>query len=211
MKNLPGFLLLLCMFSPATLLVAGEVKQPIARVHIEPLDFSIHTGVNVRLELREGTGEYSFIYRWFLNGEENYFQTTPVFPGSLLQRGDKLSVEIIPVDLNDNRLKPVVIHDMVVGNASPVIISDPSAILSVAGYSYKVTATDPDGDTLTFNLEEAPEGMEIDPATGQIIWQFDTMPQGVFPVKIIVEDGFEGRAEQTFELNLSLVNKETTQ
>ena len=37
-------------------------------------------------------------------------------------------------------------------------------------YIYPVTAVDPDNDLLTYSLLEAPEGMSIDPVTGEIRW-----------------------------------------
>ena len=54
-------------------------------------------------------------------------------------------------------------------NQDPVITSTP-IIEAVVGqlYEYLVRANDPDGDTLTYNLNEAPEGMVIDSQTGQI-------------------------------------------
>jgi RHS repeat-associated protein len=54
-------------------------------------------------------------------------------------------------------------------NQDPTIISTP-IIEAVAGqpYEYLVRAKDPDGDLLTFSLNQAPEGMVIDPETGLI-------------------------------------------
>ena len=72
-------------------------------------------------------------------------------------------------------------------------------------YSYQVVATDPDDDKLTYKLEAAPEGMKVNPSTGLIEWPFDLLPEGVFPVRIVVEDGFGGRVVQEFELIFSQI------
>ncbi|WP_250565987.1 DUF4114 domain-containing protein, partial [Adonisia turfae] len=42
--------------------------------------------------------------------------------------------------------------------------------LRVGDYNYDVDAIDPDDDTLTYSLVEKPEGMEINPETGEISW-----------------------------------------
>ncbi|UKP00954.1 colicin E3/pyocin S6 family cytotoxin [Nostoc sp. UHCC 0870] len=54
-------------------------------------------------------------------------------------------------------------------NQDPIITSTP-IIEAVVGqpYEYLVRANDPDGDPLTFSLNQAPQGMVIDPQTGRI-------------------------------------------
>ncbi|BAZ50329.1 YD repeat protein [Nostoc sp. NIES-4103] len=54
-------------------------------------------------------------------------------------------------------------------NQDPIITSTP-IIEAVVGqpYEYLVRANDPDGDPLNFSLNQAPEGMVIDPQTGRI-------------------------------------------
>ncbi|AFY56856.1 RHS repeat-associated core domain protein [Rivularia sp. PCC 7116] len=76
-------------------------------------------------------------------------------------------------------------------NQDPIITSTP-IIEAVVGqpYEYLVRANDPDGDTLTYNLNEAPQGMVINPQTGQISYtptitattlNFDTSDNQVRP------------------------------
>ena len=56
-------------------------------------------------------------------------------------------------------------------NDAPVITSVPNTSATEAvAYSYAVTASDVEGDTLTWSLTEAPAGMEIDADTGVIRW-----------------------------------------
>jgi hypothetical protein len=62
----------------------------------------------------------------------------------------------------------------VVGNRAPSITSQPVTQATVGEvYTYQVTATDPDGDTLFFLLpqdQNPPAGMQIDSRTGVIRW-----------------------------------------
>lgn len=200
--------LVFTLFCPSLLLADSHV---IVEVKVTPLPFDANTGATVDVVTVESSSGLEFEYRWFVNGEENFFEKGQTFPGSLLKRGDQLSIEITPITFNGERLRPFISLPIETGNASPQIISEPPSTLTDQGFSYLVKATDPDADPLTFQMAEAPAGMVIDSQSGQITWQFDTMPQGVFPVKIIVEDGYDGRAEQTFELNLSLVEKKGIQ
>nr|WP_224746767.1 Ig domain-containing protein [Pelovirga terrestris] len=142
-------------------------------------------------------------YRWLINGEEHFFETSTHLPGNLFKRGDVIAVEVTPVTYAGERLAPIVSRPFEAINAAPVITSEPPEELSETGFRYQVTATDPDGDALTFRLENTPEGMQINASAGLIQWNVDAMPEGIFPVKIIVDDGHGGQTEQSFELQLA--------
>ncbi|MBD2616571.1 hypothetical protein H6G94_36050, partial [Nostoc punctiforme FACHB-252] len=56
-------------------------------------------------------------------------------------------------------------------NAAPVIQTQANKeIIRGYSYSYDVDATDPNGDSLQYNLLVSPDGMTIDPSTGLISW-----------------------------------------
>ena len=63
-----------------------------------------------------------------------------------------------------------------------------TATVNVA-YSYDVNATDPDGDTLTYIMDESPTGMTINPSTGLISWTPTPGQEGDIPVVVVVTDG----------------------
>ena len=187
--------------------VATEKELIIKVVRVEPLQFNAVTGLTIEPVLEEVTEDYTFEYRWFLNGEESLFETTEKFPGELLRRDDEISVEVTPIDYSGNKLAPYVTLPLRAVNASPAISSVPPTRFSNQGFRYRVAATDPDGDSVSYHLEESPEGMLIDSSTGELTWMFEQLPEGSFPVLIVAEDNFGGRAEQRFELNLSFVPK----
>ncbi len=59
----------------------------------------------------------------------------------------------------------------VVVNVPPVITSTPGESSAVGGvYRYDVSANDPDGDVVRFELTQFPPGMTIDPASGRVDW-----------------------------------------
>ncbi len=70
-------------------------------------------------------------------------------------------------------------------------------------YTYDVEATDPDGDTLSYALTQAPPGMTIDTITGVIGWIPGGAHLGSHDVTVRVSDGNGGVDEQSFTLVVS--------
>ena len=74
-------------------------------------------------------------------------------------------------------------------NRVPQIISQPlTQINSGQNYSYDVEATDLDGDTLTYAINQSPLGMTIDSITGLIRWTPRTQDVGTAQVRVLVSD-----------------------
>ncbi|MEC4807396.1 MAG: putative Ig domain-containing protein [Jaaginema sp. PMC 1079.18] len=89
-------------------------------------------------------------------------------------------------------------------NSVPTIVSTPNPTTNSRRiYRYDVIANDPESDTLTYALENAPAGMNID-ELGRITWQVPQDATGNTTAQIIVTDSFGGEARQT--INLEVVN-----
>ena len=74
-------------------------------------------------------------------------------------------------------------------NHPPQITTTPLPTVAVASlYVYPVAATDLDGDLLRFGLLTAPEGMVIDPVTGQVDWTPTEDQAGLQVVAVTVQD-----------------------
>ena len=90
------------------------------------------------------------------------------------------------------------------GNSSPTFNTPAVTSGYTSGrYVYDTDASDADGDTLTYLLEEAPSGAIIDSETGRIIWA--TPETGTHKVRVRVEDGRGGVDIQSFDLSISSV------
>lgn len=75
-------------------------------------------------------------------------------------------------------------------NNAPVITSTAvTDVLAGNTYAYTVTATDLDGDTLSFSLTISPAGMIIGSNDGQINWVPQTGDAGDHQIKVCVSDG----------------------
>ena len=89
-------------------------------------------------------------------------------------------------------------------NLPPAITSTPpTQAYQGEAYAYAVRATDPENDTLTFQLTTKPAGMTIDSQTGFIQWTPTTAQLGPFNVAIEVDDGQGGTATQTYTVVVS--------
>lgn len=93
-------------------------------------------------------------------------------------------------------------------NHLPVITSIPVTLASVgAQYRYGVTATDDNqDDTLTFSLGVFPDGMAIDPLTGEILWTPQPGQEGIHAVAVVVSDTRGGSTSQNYQLVVSEQN-----
>ena len=88
-------------------------------------------------------------------------------------------------------------------NSSPTILSSPSVSATGSIYEYQVQASDPDGDPITYKLEEAPPGMIIGEQSGRIRWSVTPEAKGSYRVKVVAQDNKGGFAAQDFELSIS--------
>ena len=89
------------------------------------------------------------------------------------------------------------------GNTSPQITSTAITSATVGqNYNYLVSAEDADGDNLSYSLQIAPVGMSINQQSGLITWQPSN--DGLFPVRVAVNDNNNGTDTQTFNINVAL-------
>ncbi|WP_431685685.1 Ig-like domain-containing protein [Hahella sp. NBU794] len=99
----------------------------------------------------------------------------------------------------------VVVNDPLAPNTAPVIYSIPNSPARIGvEYIYEVTARDADGDTLIYQLENAPAGMTIN-ELGAIRWTASAEQQGQYQITVIVSDS-RARAVQRFTLQAVAAN-----
>ncbi len=86
-----------------------------------------------------------------------------------------------------------------------MIIDHKDASFDGKKYTYQVNASDSDGDSLTFNLDKAPDGMKIDKQTGLITWLVAPDVTGSFSAQVSVTDGHGGKSLYNFTVNIEIV------
>lgn len=148
----------------------------------------------------------SYTYQWGVNGKyvtgpgkETTFRTTGLY------KKDRLYVTVTPSD-GDSIGEPRASDISILSNSAPVITSTPNYTVADNIYTYQVSATDQDGDSLTYNLVKSPPGMTIDHTTGLIQWEVPrtATEKQEFVVKISVDDGDGGSVSQEYSLFIEM-------
>ena len=96
---------------------------------------------------------------------------------------------------------------VVASNPPPVITSTPATdALDDHVYYYQVTASDPDGELITFALQSGPAGMTLLPTTGFLSWTPTTDQVGDNSVTVVAKEPSGGSATQTFIIHTKAFN-----
>ncbi|WP_017659686.1 Ig domain-containing protein [Baaleninema simplex] len=136
----------------------------------------------------------------FSLGERPEGMTVDELTGEVLWDAPTLgthTVEIIASDSHNdlNRQRYTLVVEPTAVNQAPRITSTPQGLTGVGTeYTYTLEAEDPDGDTLNYQLLEAPEGMAVDAVTGEVLW--DKPVAGTYTVAVGANDGRLGGAQR---------------
>jgi hypothetical protein len=140
-----------------------------------------------------------FRYSWRLNGSLADVQG-PAFSTEGLHRGDRLQVQVVAFDGEDDS-EPLASREITIANSAPVIVSQPGGADADGVFRYRVKAEDPDGNTgFRYRLAKAPEGMTITSGYGWIEWKPRRDQGGTHTVEVLVEDADGGQGGQRFEV-----------
>jgi hypothetical protein len=104
-----------------------------------------------------------------------------------------------------------VVDPGVTGTADVPVVSNPGPRSSQVGTAITpltITATDPDGDPVTFSASGLPPGLSINPATGVI--SGTPTDDGTFTVVVLASDGFATAGASSFTWTVTPVGGTTT-
>jgi hypothetical protein len=138
-------------------------------------------------------------YVWYVNGEPSETRSQR-FDATDQGRGDRFHVEVTPRDRHGTG-SVAASGRVEVANSPPIITSQPPASMADGVYRYMVEARDAEGDRpLRFELVQSPDGMHLDPYSGELKWRPTAGQAGTHTVEIAVSDNHGGRSTQLFEL-----------
>ncbi len=187
----------------AAVTIGNTPPRVVAANFIDP---HVHAGQPIEIEPQgeDEDGDAVVGYRcvWGVNGEIVPDQVTTVLPPEYFHKGDRIVVEVFASDGEDEG-PSFVGQEFVVPNAPPSFVSEPPKEFSARNYVYQARAEDPDGDPLTYRLEEAPAGMTMDGA-GSISWPLDSSAAGEHHIRIVAEDDEGAKAVQDYTLRISI-------
>jgi hypothetical protein len=124
-------------------------------------------------------------FEWYVNGDRIAAALGETLAKRHFKKGDKISVEVIASDGRKETMQTT--EEVEIANSPPEIELPRFGIKEIDGF--QVTATDPDRDSLTFRLEDAPPGMSIS-RSGKLSFKpsMEQTEGGEFPTRIIAED-----------------------
>ncbi len=179
-------------------------RPPVLRgVVFEPLgEVSVANDVTAAPRSYDPDGDdVTYEFSWKVNGIR-VSTDGAVLPASRFKRGDKIVLEVVANDGDDDS-DPLISAPIPVVNARPRITSSPSGF-GEENFTYILQVEDPDGDrSLRFHLAKGPDGMSIDNLSGKITWVPNSDQEGSHLVEVTVEDRQGGDDTQSFELTLS--------
>lgn len=176
----------------------------ILELPFSPVDFFHGVDITVTSRVEDQDGDpVSFAYLWSINDEEIPWVSGATLSGDRFRRGDRLVLQVTPFD-GEEHGEAFLSRAVVVPNAPPDIVSIPPASFESRIYRYQVKARDPDGDSLTFVLANAPEGMSINKMTGEIVWEIGEGQAGEHRVRIEALDEAGDKAFQEYTVTISL-------
>lgn len=148
--------------------------------------------LKVKAKAFDGDGDtVSLLYEWFINGASLGETSDSInIDGKTINRGDKISVKIIPTD-GEQRGQPVILYSIVT-NSPPRVLPGIEAKFEGLVYKSKIIAEDPEGDPLTYIIKEGPEGMTIDLKNGAITWRVTPKDKGEHNIIVSVSDDHGG-------------------
>ena len=155
------------------------------KLELQPAKATVESILEAKVEAKDPDGDLIDIdLYWFVNDEEIDDYRGRQLTSSHFQKGDvvKLTAEVSD---GTNRHKKDA-DPVTIGNASPSI-ELPGTITSIDGL--QLEASDPDGDSIAWRVEEAPPGFTIS-AKGRISYKgsMEVTETTTYTTRIIAED-----------------------
>ena len=189
---------------PARRAVQVRNQRPtLTQARIEPWD-TVGRGesLTVRADGTDPDGDRLEIhYRWRVNdrpiaAEGASLSTAGLAPGDLVQ------ARVVASD-GESESDPIDTARVRVVGASPKIVSAPSDFSTDGFFRYTVEVERPNGKgELRFRLRTAPEGMWVNPVSGEITWRPEPGQTGVHPVEVEVKDPGGAVIVQAFSVSV---------
>lgn len=175
-------------------------------VGLRPIPAFAGDTITVSAEASDVDGDaVSYSYQWLVNDKKVPGGEQGTFPTAGLKKKDTITAIVTPFDGTD-RGQEMYTNSLALSDRVPDITSTPPSGLQDGVFVYQVIAKDPDGDPVTYALDNAPTGMTIDGSSGMIRWTPTGTPgeRQSLSVKISVSDNDGGVAFQEFTLNIEL-------
>ena len=178
----------------------GNRPPKITRLRLVPNTPAVGEAVRAEVEATDADGNsIQYKYQWYVNDQPIEGDQGELLDGKRFHSGDTIHVIITPFDgFSDGPARTA--QPVLVVNRPPKISSMPPTEMKGGQYVYQISANEPDGDTLRFQLVQGPSGMTLDSASGLLVWKTDVSSDKETEVIVEVDDAKGGKDIQQFTL-----------
>jgi hypothetical protein len=176
-----------------------------ASARLEPSPAYTEDDLRAVVDASDADGEYlRYSYLWKSNLETISGESGSTLSNAHFIKGDRISYRVSVSDGEAGGLT-LTSNSLYIRNSPPLITSQSSGRVTEGFlYEYGVTARDPDGELLRFELSSAPEGMVIDSSTGLVTWEIgEEQREGSYEFTVVVRDPEGSTAMQPVTLSIS--------
>jgi putative Ig domain-containing protein len=183
--------------------VVANTLPEVTKLFFDPAMVPVGDRIQIQVEGSDADQDpIEYRYRWWRNNSEVADGDVSALDTTGYVKGDTIVVEVTPSDPT-SKGKSRLSAPITIMNSPPRITSAPPSILERGRYVYSVTASDPDGDPLTYALETAPPGMKIDQVSGRIEWPLTSKLVGQYKIRVTATDDEDAKAFQEFDVTFS--------
>ncbi len=143
-------------------------------------------------------------YEWSVDGRPQSGKRDATLALQDYDRGSTVQVAIRVTDAG-GQVATASSEPLTIANANPRFVAKPSDIKRLDGF--RLEADDPDGDTLSFRLEDAPPGVTLDSRGYFHYTGSEDGKGGAFRMKILIDDGHGGEGRMEVPLDISAGSK----
>ncbi len=180
----------------------GDSPPVITQADLNPTD-SIYRGIDLSVDVIAedlDDDDITFRYKWYVDNK--LVSSDSILDGQLLVAEKNVRVTIVPFDGDTTGESYEITRPIIIRNTPPKIIGTSTPSIRDSFIVCKINAEDPDGDTITYEIDKGPSGMTID-STGNLRWKFPTGKDTLYFVTVKVTDTKGGGAEIQIPLKLT--------
>lgn len=178
----------------AVVIIDGKeiYSNPVAIVNHPPVivdhafggDVAATGGISLEVETEDiDADQVSVEYRWTMNGlPAGNRQRAELSPN----QGDQIEVTATPYD-GEEYGQPVT-FTFGMENRAPRFESIADYYMVGSTYIYNASASDPDHESISYSLQNAPSGMMVDATSGQVTWDVPADFSGTVEYSIVATD-----------------------
>lgn len=164
----------------------GNLPPKITALELTPTDPTASTDLRVVAQASDPEGGMATLrYAWVVNGRELPGEEGTRLAAARFRKGDHVRVRVSASDGLDTTVQDSA--EVQVGNSPPQLITRPSDFRGQLD-GFEVKASDPDGDRLSYRIEDGPPGLSVGP-DGRVAYSgSEEGGGGTYNAKVVVED-----------------------